>query len=118
MTDKLHRLLEKAKAKRGKALSDAILIMCDRPEDVPRRVDVLIAAGKLTEAERPRCVFWEDLDGPDMTHDEWVLMMDKNKIADDFERQLQASFDRADAVMCADPAPAAAPRKIEKPGSL
>jgi len=117
MPDKLHRLLAKAKAKRGKAPSDAILIMCDRPEDVPRRVDVLIAAGKLTEAERPRCVFWEDPDGLDMTQDEWVLMMDKNTTLDDFERQLQASFDRADAVMGADPAPAAAPRKIEKPDS-
>jgi hypothetical protein len=118
MPDKLHRLIEKAKterrkAKRGKAPSDAILIMCDRPEDVPRRIDVLIAAGKITEAERPRCVFWEDPAGPDMMQDEWVLMMDKNTTADDSERREQAWSDRVAAVIGAHPAPAAARRKIE-----
>ena len=59
MSDRLQRMLDKAKTRRAKpTASDAILIDCERPEDVPRRVDVLIAAGKLTEAERPRCVFW------------------------------------------------------------
>ena len=58
MSDKLQRMLEKAKAKRGRRrASETILIACERPEDVPARVDVLIAAGKLTEADRARCVF-------------------------------------------------------------
>jgi hypothetical protein len=29
---------------------------------VPARVDVLIAAGNLTEAERPHCMFWPNSD--------------------------------------------------------
>ena len=86
MSDKLQRMLEKAKAKRGrKPASDTILIACERPEDVPRRVDVLIAAGKLTEADRARCVFWpDDWEG---THDEWVLMMDRNTTPEDIRRR-------------------------------
>src|ERR1051325_9180469 len=72
MSDKLQRMLERAKAKRGrKRASEPILIACERPEDVPARVDVLIAAGKLTEADRAHCVFWpDDWDG---TPAEWVL---------------------------------------------
>ena len=88
MSDKLQRMLDKAKAKRRKRPSDAILIACDRPEDVPARVDVLIAAGTLTEADRPRCAFWpdSDLDHWDGTPDEWVLMQDKNMTPEDLER--------------------------------
>ena len=45
MSDKLEHMLEKAKAKRGRQHApDQILIACERPEDVLRRVDVLIAA--------------------------------------------------------------------------
>jgi len=43
MSDRLQRMLEKAKAMRErKRASETILIACDRPEDAPRRVDVLI----------------------------------------------------------------------------
>src|SRR5690242_21060109 len=43
MSDKVERMLDKAKAKRGrKRASEPILIACERPEDVPARVDVLI----------------------------------------------------------------------------
>jgi hypothetical protein len=88
MSDKLQRMLDKAKAKRRKRPSDAVLIACDRREDVPARVDVLIAAGKLTEDDRPRCAFWPNsgLDHWDGTRDEWVLMKDKNMTPDDLQR--------------------------------
>jgi hypothetical protein len=81
-------MLDKAKTRRAKpTASDAILIDCERPEDVPRRVDVLIAAGKVTEDERPRCVFWPN---PDLDHwngspDEWTLMQDKNMTPEDLQ---------------------------------
>jgi hypothetical protein len=102
MSDRLQRMLEKAKAKRGrKRASETILIACERPEDVPRRVDVLIAAGKLTEAERARCVFWpDDWDG---TPAEWVLMMDRNTTPEDRRRQWAESAKRAHAAAMADP---------------
>jgi hypothetical protein len=88
MSDKLQRMLAKAKAKRRKRPSDAILIDCERPEDVPARVDVLIAAGTLTEADRTRCAFWPDpgRDRWDGTRDEWVLMAAKNMTPEDLER--------------------------------
>jgi hypothetical protein len=117
MSDKLQRMLEKAKAKRGrKRASDPILIACERPEDVPRRVDVLIAAGKLTEADRACCVFWpDDWDG---THDEWVLMMDRNTTPEDLQRQRAESAERAHAAAMADPILAAFIRKTESDASL
>jgi IS5 family transposase len=110
MSDKLQRMLDKAKTRHAKeTASDAILIDCDRPEDVPRRVDVLIAAGKLTEEERPRCVFWPlDWTG---THDEWVLMMDRNTTPEDIRRQVAGSAARAHAAVMADPILAAYYRK-------
>ena len=102
MSDRLQRMLEKAKAARGRRrASETILIACARPEDVPRRVDVLIAAGKLTEADRPRCIFWPpDWQG---THDEWVLMMDRNTTPEDLRREWAESARRAHAAVMADP---------------
>jgi hypothetical protein len=117
MSDRLRRMLEKAKEiRRRKRASETILIACDRPEDVPRRVDVLIAAGKITEAERARCVFWpDDWDG---THDERVLMWDKNTTEEDRWRQWAESAERAHATVMKDPILAAWIRKNEKVGSL
>jgi hypothetical protein len=102
MSDKLERMLEKAKAKRGrKRASEPILIACERPEDVPARVDVLIAAGKLTEADRARCVFWpDDWNG---TPGEWVLMMDRNRTEEDRQRERVESAKRARAAAMEDP---------------
>jgi hypothetical protein len=102
MSDRLQRMLEKAKAKRGrKRASETILIACERPEDVPRRVDVLIAAGQLTEAERARCFFWpDDWHG---TPGERVLMWDRNTTPEDRRRQWAESAKRAHAAAMADP---------------
>jgi hypothetical protein len=117
MSDRLQRMLEKAKANRGRTPApEPILIACERPEDVPRRVDVLIAAGKLTEADRPHCVFWPaDWNG---THDEWVLMMDRNTTPEDRRRQQAESAERAHAAAMADPILAAFIRKTEQGDSL
>jgi hypothetical protein len=86
MSDKLQRLLEHAKAKRRKR-PDTVLIKCPRPEDVPARVDVLIAAGTLTEAERPHCMFWpnSEPDHWDGTRYEWALMQEKNMTPEDVQ---------------------------------
>jgi hypothetical protein len=110
MSHKLQRMLDKARTKLGRKLaSEAILIACARPEDVPRRVDVLIAAGKITEAERSRCVFWP----PDWkgTHDQRVLMWEKNLTPEDYQRERDESSKRAHAAVMADPILAAFCRK-------
>jgi hypothetical protein len=102
MSDRLQRMLEKVKEKRRlKRASETILIDCARPEDVPRRVDVLIAAGKITEAERSRCVYWP----PDWkgTPAERVLMWDRNLTPEDRQRERRESAKRAHALAMADP---------------
>ena len=89
MSQAIARLLEKANAKHRKARPpDAILILCDRLEDVQKRVDVLIRAGKLAEADRPRCVFCEDDEFVAMTHDERVFLWDANEAADRSYREV------------------------------
>jgi hypothetical protein len=106
MSDKLQRMLEKARAKRGRRRApETILIACEDPEDVPRRVDVLIAAGKLTEADRACCVFWpDDWVG---TPDQRALMWDRNTTPEDLRRQWVESAKRAHAAALADPVLAA-----------
>ena len=98
MSQAIQRLIEKAMAQQHKTRPpDALLILCDRPEDLPRRVDVLIRAGKLTEADRPRCVFCEDDELVAMTHDERVFLWDANEAADRSYREAEyASPDNDD----------------------
>ena len=63
MSRHLERLLQKAKAQRPKLPvlpTNALPIVTERSEIVPARVEALIAAGKLAEADRPRCVYWLD----------------------------------------------------------
>jgi hypothetical protein len=117
MSEKLQRMLERARAKRGRRrASETILIACERPEDVRGRVDVLIAAGKLTEAARAHCMFWPD--DWNETPDEWVLMMDRNTTPEDLRRQWAESAERARAAALADPILAACYAKMEKRASL
>ena len=83
MTQAIDRQLEKARAKHRKVHPpDAIFILCDAPEDLPLRVDVLIAAGNLTEADRPRCVICNE-DAATMTHEQQVDMLEINETAED-----------------------------------
>jgi hypothetical protein len=61
MSRHLERLLHKAKAARPQPPSlpsNALPIVAERVERVPAGIDRLIAAGKLAEADRPRCVHW------------------------------------------------------------
>ena len=57
----LERLVQKARTERPPppALPDnALPIFGEVPEDMPGQIDRLIAAGKLTEADRTRCFAW------------------------------------------------------------
>jgi hypothetical protein len=83
MSETFARLLEKARAKREKARPpDAILILCDHPEQMQKRIDILVRAGTLTEAERPRCVFCDGAEFVAMTHDQRVHVWAVNDVAD------------------------------------
>jgi hypothetical protein len=97
MRRNLERLVEKAKAQRREEIAAATIpILCDTCEEVPARIDVLIADGKLSEADRPRCVFWLDYAGLDaMTHDQWVLAMLRNRTDEEVRRAQDEAFERA-----------------------
>jgi hypothetical protein len=102
MSQAFARLLEKARAKHGKTHpADAIFILCDTPEDVPRRVDVLIAAGNLTEADRPRCVFCDDDAIAAMTHEQIVDLLETNETAEDRRRFADEATARSRAELAA-----------------
>ncbi len=64
MSRNLERLVQKAKTQRPSPAmtktipADALPIFGETNWDISRQVDRLIAAGKLTEADRPRCVCW------------------------------------------------------------
>ncbi len=63
MATNLERLMQRAKAERPKPAmlpSNALPIVAETHLDLPALVDGLIAAGKLAEADRPRCVFWRE----------------------------------------------------------
>jgi hypothetical protein len=81
MSQAFARLLEKARAKHGKTHpADAIFILCDTPEDVPRRVDVLIAA---------------------MTHEQIVDLLETNETAEDRRRFADEATARSRAELAA-----------------
>ena len=68
------------------------IIWCLDPENVPAMIDLLIAQGSLSEADRPRCVHWRALDaahprgtgpGPHrMNRNQLALTADENAGAD------------------------------------
>jgi hypothetical protein len=87
MSQSFKRLLDKAKANHQKARPpDAILILCDHPEQMHKRIDILIRAGTLTEAQRPRCVYCDAAEFVAMTHDQRVHVWAVNDVADESYR--------------------------------
>ncbi len=52
--------VRKAEARRRSPADDRIPVYVEDEEDLHTRIAELIAAGALSEAERPRCVFWLD----------------------------------------------------------
>ena len=98
LSQAIERLVEKAVAQQHKARpSDVIYILCGKPEDVPARVDVLIADGKLSEADRPRCVFCDDGTFVAMTHDQRVVVWAINETEADRRRIIAESAAHAKA---------------------
>jgi len=64
MTNALERRITRARAAADDALvRSPRVIWCFEPEMMPAMIDLLIAQGKLSEADRPHCVHWRDLKG-------------------------------------------------------
>ncbi len=97
----LERLLEKATQQHRKAVRAAsILILCETRDEVPGRIDVLIADGKLAEADRARCICWRDYeDLSSMTYTDWVLVRCQNETEADLRRRWAESAARASAAL-------------------
>ena len=97
MSRHLERLLQKAKAARPQPPAlpgNALPIVTDRSEIVPARVDRLIAAGKLAESDRPRCVYWQDFFGVGeaMNAEQLALVRAQKEIANETVPDTEAAW--------------------------
>jgi hypothetical protein len=88
----MNRSLERRLARlEANAPDPTIPIFVDDEADVPRRIDELIAEGKLTEADRPRCVHWtKHKRRRPMRHEDWVDVLTELE-ADRKRRQRKAA---------------------------
>ena len=66
MTDATERRLAKVESR---IAVHQIPIFCEEEDEVPAMIDRMIAAGELTEAERPLCVYWLACEGPNAVTD-------------------------------------------------
>jgi len=66
MPDAMERRLAKVESK---IEGDQIPIFCEEEHEVPATIDRMIAAGELTEADRPLCVYWLTCEGPNAVTD-------------------------------------------------
>ena len=67
MPDAMERRLAKVESK---IEGDQIPIFCEEEHEVPATIDRMIAAGEITEAERPLCVYWLTCEGPNAVTDD------------------------------------------------
>lgn len=55
---------------------DQIPIFCEEEREVQATIDRMIAAGELSEADRPLCVYWLNCEGPNaMTHAKLIALL-------------------------------------------
>ena len=66
MLDATERRLAKVEAK---IAGDQIPIFCEEEHEVPATIGRMIAAGELTEADRPLGVYWLACEGPNAVSD-------------------------------------------------
>ena len=66
MTSAIERRLAKVESK---IEGDQIPILCEEEREVPATIDRMIAAGELSEADRPLCVYWLTCEGPNAMTD-------------------------------------------------
>jgi hypothetical protein len=73
MSGAIERRLAKIESK---IEGDQIPIFCEEEREVPATIDRMIAAGELSEADRPLCVYWLNCEGPNaMTHAKLIALL-------------------------------------------
>ena len=76
MSRALRSRLQKLEAR--PAVLREVRIYCDDEADMPRVVEEKIAAGEITEADRPFCVHWLKAKGPPpFTHEEVLEQLER-----------------------------------------
>jgi hypothetical protein len=80
MTRAFERRMLRARAGTDDAMRRSqLVIWCFEPERMPAMIDLLIAQGRLTEADRPRCVHWRSVAGAG-TPDDMVKVIDADEM--------------------------------------
>lgn len=81
----LERLVQKAKAERPKPAilpANALPIIAQTEVGLAERIDGLIAAGKLAEVDRARCVIWHKfLSGGPLTPEQFAFVRAQGELA-------------------------------------
>ena len=80
MSKAFERRMLRARATANDALSRSHFVSwCFEPENMPAMIDLLIAQGRLAEADRPHCVHWRTIVGAG-TADDMVKVIDADEM--------------------------------------
>jgi hypothetical protein len=73
MTTAFERRMQRALAATDDTMARSPrVIWCFEPENMPAMIDLMIAQGSLSEADRPHCVHWSELKGDREATDEEI----------------------------------------------
>ena len=89
MPDAMERRLAKVESK---IEGDQIPIFCEEEHEVPATIDRMIAAGELTEAERPLGVYWLTCEGPNVMTDAELRALLAQWEAEEKQHEAGAAF--------------------------
>jgi hypothetical protein len=89
MSDAMERRLAKVESK---IKGDQIPIFCEEEHEVPATIDRMIAAGELTEDERPLCVYWLACEGPNAVSDAELRALLAQWEAEEKQHEAGAAF--------------------------
>jgi len=82
MSKTFERRMLRARTTANDALSRShFVVWCFEPENMPAMIDLLIAQGRLTEADRPHCIHWRTIAGAG-TADDMVKVIDADELLD------------------------------------
>jgi hypothetical protein len=80
MTRAFERRMLRARAGTDDAMRRSqFVIWCFEPDKMPSMIDLMIAQGRLTEADRPHCVHWRTVAGAG-TADDMVKVIDADEM--------------------------------------
>ena len=89
MISAIERRLAKVESK---IEGDQIPIFCEEECEVPATIDRMIAAGELSEADRPLCVYWLTCEGPNAETDAKLRALLAQWEAEEKQHEAGAAF--------------------------